>query len=180
MLTAKPFLAVSLSRRFLVAPILGIPIQKLQIVVFSRSTHCRRSSDAVLAVETSYRRSPVRASGPISSASQTMESPALGKSSILLGTLNQTTAYCVEAERAMSRVLGGSCQVPLGAFGEIFDGVLRLRGFVAQPDGLRIVSDVVSGQPMQGAQLGQMLAEKLIKQGADEILSTLVPAEGWK
>jgi len=93
---------------------------------------------------------------------------------------HQTTAYCVEAERSMSRVLGGSCQVPLGAFGEISDGVLRLRGFVAQPDGLRIVSDAVSGQPDQGVQLGQMLAEKLIRQGADQILSMLVPAEGWK
>lgn len=80
----------------------------------------------------------------------------------------------------MSRVLGGSCQVPLGAFGEISNGVLRLRGFVAQPDGLRIVSDAVSGQPDQGVQLGQMLAEKLIRQGADQILSMLVPAEGWK
>jgi len=93
---------------------------------------------------------------------------------------HQTTAYCVEAERSMSRVLGGSCQVPLGAFGEISNGVLRLRGFVAQPDGLRIVSDAVSGQPDQGVQLGQMLAEKLIRQGADQILSMLVPAEGWK
>lgn len=93
---------------------------------------------------------------------------------------HQTTAYCVEAERAMSRVLGGSCQVPLGAFGEIFDGVLQLRGFVAQPDGLRIVSDIISGQPTQGLQLGQMLAEKLIRQGAGEILAALVPAEGWK
>ena len=29
------------------------------------------------------------------------------------------TAQCVEAERAMSRALGGSCQVPLGGFAEI-------------------------------------------------------------
>lgn len=93
---------------------------------------------------------------------------------------HQTTAYCVEAERSMSRVLGGSCQVPLGAFGEISDDILRLRGFVAQPDGLKIVSDVVSGPPDQCVQLGQMLAEKLILQGADQILSTLVPDEGWK
>ncbi|GKS70336.1 hydroxymethylbilane synthase [Nitrosomonas sp. PY1] len=93
---------------------------------------------------------------------------------------HQATAYCVEAERAMSRVLGGSCQVPLGAFGEILDGVLQLRGFVAQPDGLRIVSDTISGQPTQCLHLGQVLAEKLIHQGADEILATLAPAEGWK
>ena len=90
------------------------------------------------------------------------------------------TAYCVEAERSMSRVLGGSCQVPLGAFAEIVDGMLQLRGFVAQPDGTRIVSDALNGKPETGIKMGQELAEKLIKQGADVILASLVPAEGWK
>lgn len=90
------------------------------------------------------------------------------------------TAYCVEAERSMSRVLGGSCQVPLGAFAEIVDGTLQLRGFVAQPDGTRIVSDALNGKPEAGIKMGQQLAEKLIKQGADKILASLVPAEGWK
>lgn len=90
------------------------------------------------------------------------------------------TAYCVEAERAMSRVLGGSCQVPLGAFGEIINGSLQLRGFVAQPDGSRMVSDALSGTPENGIAMGQQLAQKLIHKGAGEILAALVPAEGWK
>jgi len=93
---------------------------------------------------------------------------------------HQETAYCVEAERAMSRVLGGSCQVPLGAFAEIINGTLQLRGFVAQPDGKRIVSDALNGNPETGITLGQQLAQKLITQGADEILATLVPADGWE
>lgn len=90
------------------------------------------------------------------------------------------TAFCVEAERAMSRVLGGSCQVPLGAFAEINDGLLHLRGFVAQPDGKRIVNGSLEGLPVNGAALGQQLADTLIQQGAGEILAALVPAEGWK
>ena len=90
------------------------------------------------------------------------------------------TAYCVEAERAMSRVLGGNCQVPLGAFGEIINGSLQLRGFVAQPDGSRMVSDALSGTPENGIAMGQQLAQKLIHKGAGEILAALVPAEGWK
>ncbi|AKH37954.1 MULTISPECIES: hydroxymethylbilane synthase [Nitrosomonas] len=84
------------------------------------------------------------------------------------------TAYCVEAERAMSRVLGGSCQVPLGGFAEITDDVLTLRGFVANPDGTNMVNDELSGKPEDGMTLGQRLAESLRKQGADEILATLV------
>jgi hydroxymethylbilane synthase len=90
------------------------------------------------------------------------------------------TSYCVEAERAMSRVLGGSCQVPLGAFGEIVNGSLQLRGFVAQPDGSRMVSDALSGKPENGIAMGQQLAQKLIHKGAGEILAALAPAEGWK
>lgn len=93
---------------------------------------------------------------------------------------HQETAYCVEAERALSRVLGGSCQVPLGAFAEISNGKLQLRGFVAQPDGKRIVSDALKGKPETGIMMGQQLAQKLINKGAGEILATLVPAEGWK
>ena len=93
---------------------------------------------------------------------------------------HQETAYCVEAERAMSRVLGGSCQVPLGAFAEIINGTIQLRGFVAQPDGKRIVSDALNGQPETGVAMGQQLAQKLIAQGADEILANLASTDGWK
>ena len=59
-------------------------------------------------------------------------------SSALLAPLNhRATAACVLAERALSRALAGSCQVPLGGFAEISGGNLRLRGFVGAPDGKR-------------------------------------------
>jgi hydroxymethylbilane synthase len=85
------------------------------------------------------------------------------------------TAQCVEAERAMSRALGGSCQVPLGGFAEIKAGVLRLRGFVASPDGTRIISDELSGEPQTGTAMGARLAQNLKLRGADEILAALGP-----
>lgn len=90
------------------------------------------------------------------------------------------TASCVEAERAMSRVLGGSCQVPLGAFAEIIEGNLQLRGFVSQPDGARIVNAALNGKPENGVKMGEELAQQLIHLGADKILASLVQAEGWK
>lgn len=83
------------------------------------------------------------------------------------------TAQCVEAERAMSRALDGSCQVPLGGFAEITDGVLRLRGFVASPDGTRMISGELSGKPESGAIMGAQLALNLKAQGAAEILAAL-------
>lgn len=92
---------------------------------------------------------------------------------------HQKTAYCVKAERAMSRVLGGSCQVPLGAYAEIRDNQLKLRGFVASPDGKQIVHDELSGQPESGEDLGKTMAQNLIAQGADKILADIVPQNSW-
>ena len=86
---------------------------------------------------------------------------------------HRETAQCVEAERAMSRELGGSCQVPLGGFAEISAGVLRLRGFVASQDGMRIINDELSGDPYKGTELGTQLARNLKLLGAEEILATL-------
>ncbi|BAN36597.1 porphobilinogen deaminase [Sulfuricella denitrificans skB26] len=92
----------------------------------------------------------------------------------LLASLNHTdTAACVTAERAMSRALAGSCQVPLGGFAEIADGVLRLRGFVSSVDGVRVVRSEVSGKPDEAEQIGKELAQRLIGMGADKILAEL-------
>ncbi len=84
------------------------------------------------------------------------------------------TRWCVEAERALSRALAGSCQVPLGGFAEISAGSARLRGFVASPDGSRMVHDEItaprSGMPQE---LGNAVAQRLIAKGAREILAGL-------
>jgi hydroxymethylbilane synthase len=85
------------------------------------------------------------------------------------------TAQCVEAERSMSRALGGSCQVPLGGFAEIVDGVLRLRGFVGSQDGRCMISDELRGEPEWGAAIGSQLARNLKVRGAEEILAALGP-----
>ena len=83
------------------------------------------------------------------------------------------SAACVGAERAMSRALQGSCQVPLGGFARIIDGELRLRGFVASIDGTRMIRDEVSGKPEDAEQLGSELGRRLIALGADKILAEL-------
>lgn len=84
------------------------------------------------------------------------------------------TRWCVEAERALSRALAGSCQVPLGGFAEISGGKARLRGFVASPDGTRMVSDEASAARFGVAQdLGNEVAQRLIAKGALEILAAL-------
>jgi hydroxymethylbilane synthase len=92
----------------------------------------------------------------------------------LLAPLDDTaTAACVRAERAVSRALGGSCQVPLAAYGEISGGSLRLRGLVASPDGKRIVREEARGDPAAPERIGESLAQRLRAAGADAILAAL-------
>lgn len=87
------------------------------------------------------------------------------------------TAHCVRAERAFSRALGGSCQVPLGGYAVIEQGQLWLRGFVASVDGQQMVSGEIRGEvlgtPGADEALGRQLAEQLRAQGADAILASL-------
>ncbi len=83
------------------------------------------------------------------------------------------TAACVLAERAMSRVLAGSCQVPLGGFAEVLGGKLRMRGFVASPDGKRMVRAELVGEIADPEALGKRVADALLAQGAGEILAEL-------
>ncbi len=92
-----------------------------------------------------------------------------------LAPLNDAdTRWCVEAERALSRALAGSCQVPLGGFAEISAGSARLRGFVASADGSRMVYDEITA-PCSGVpqELGNAVAQRLIAKGAREILAGL-------
>jgi len=84
-----------------------------------------------------------------------------------------TTAACVAAERAVSRALAGSCEVPLGAYAVPSDGALWLRGFVARPDGTLFARAERRGAPDQAEALGRALADDLRAQGAAEILAEL-------
>lgn len=83
------------------------------------------------------------------------------------------TAACVRAERAMSKVLAGSCEVPLGAYAQMQDGRLWLRGFVASPDGSRFARAGLHGSADAPEALGERLAAELLAQGAAGILAAL-------
>jgi hydroxymethylbilane synthase len=83
------------------------------------------------------------------------------------------TFACVTAERAFSRKLAGSCDVPLAGHADLADGRLRIRGLVATRDGSRLVQDEVRGAADDAAALGEALAGRLLDRGAQAILETL-------
>jgi len=83
------------------------------------------------------------------------------------------TTACVAAERAVSRVLGGSCQVPLAAYAQLDGNRLALRALVASPDGTRVIRSQRAGPAEQAVDIGQAAAQDLLSSGADAILAEL-------
>ncbi|MGF6765324.1 hydroxymethylbilane synthase [Paraburkholderia sp. GAS33] len=94
---------------------------------------------------------------------------------------HEHTAAAVEAERMVSRALGGSCEVPLAAYATWRDGALHLRGIVATPDGQQVLSAHASAPAPtveRALQLGREVANALEEQGALEIVRALSTASG--
>ena len=92
----------------------------------------------------------------------------------LLKTLNDVdTSRCVLAERIVCRSLSGSCTVPLGAYASISKNNLIIQGFVALPDGSKIIRAESMGEKSEFYKIGETLSQLLIDKGAKEILSKI-------
>lgn len=92
----------------------------------------------------------------------------------LLKALNDIdTSRCVLAERIVSRSLAGSCTVPLGAYASISENNLIIQGFVALPDGSKIIRAESMGEKSEFYKIGKTLSQLLIDKGAKEILSKI-------
>lgn len=85
----------------------------------------------------------------------------------------EETATRVIAERAMNAKLQGGCQVPIGSFAVLEGETLHLRGLVGATDGSEIIRAEHSADKTQAAAIGEKVAEDLLAQGADKILSAL-------
>lgn len=96
---------------------------------------------------------------------------------LLLPLGHRETTLCVSAERAMNTRLNGGCQVPIACLAELKgegeDEKLYIRGLVGEVDGSRLLTSENTGPSFEGDELGEAVAEDLLSQGADEILSQL-------
>ncbi len=86
---------------------------------------------------------------------------------------NAATTACASAERAVSRRLGGSCQVPLAAYAELHRDELRIEALVASVDGNRILRATRAGAAADAERLGLAVAQDLLDKGAGAILAEL-------
>lgn len=83
---------------------------------------------------------------------------------------------CSQAERAVSKMLGGSCQVPLAAYAQVHDDTITVRALVAEPDGSSVLRAQAQGPVANARDLGEQAAAELLEKGARDILARLLPA----
>lgn len=85
----------------------------------------------------------------------------------------QTRACCL-AERAVSRALGGSCQVPLAAYATITDSTMRLRALIGDYTTGELVATEQTGPWTEYERLASEAVEALLKQGARRYIEKLL------
>lgn len=86
------------------------------------------------------------------------------------------THTVVAAERAFLFHVGGSCHTPLAAHATIHHGDLRVRAFIASPDGTQVIRGSRTGSAVDAVPLGHELAEELLGRGGAAILQALEEA----
>jgi hydroxymethylbilane synthase len=90
---------------------------------------------------------------------------------------HNVTKLAVTAERALLAEMGGGCQVPIGAHGQIVGDVLQLTACVATLSGESVIRATHTGPTSKAAEIGRELAKTLLEQGGREILDEVFRLE---
>jgi len=112
--------------------------------------------------------------------------PAVGQGALAIETLESgagreavraldhaSTHAAVAAERGVLGALGGGCQVPIGAHATVQGDHLRLLGVVASPEGDAVIRLEAEGAASDGASIGAQLGDRLLREGARQILDSV-------
>ncbi|MFP4095504.1 MAG: hydroxymethylbilane synthase [Cyclobacteriaceae bacterium] len=115
--------------------------------------------------------------------------PAVGQGSIAIESLREMASDKKEAvrrlinhpltesrliaERAFLRKLRGGCSIPVFALAELENKQINLRGGIISLDGKEIVKEHICGPVSAAKILGEKLAESILSQGGDRILSDI-------
>ncbi len=89
---------------------------------------------------------------------------------LISGLNHLMSSVSVRAERAFLKKLGGGCHSSLGAYATIKDDYLEIIGFVASPDGKKMIKEVYGSETESPEEVGFALAEVLLSKGAKELL----------
>jgi hydroxymethylbilane synthase len=92
----------------------------------------------------------------------------------LIAPLNHRESYLrALCERSFLKRLAGGCQVPIGAFAEVVDGRIRIRGFISDLEGIKFIEGQEEGSLEEAEEVGMRLAEDLLERGGGEILRSI-------
>lgn len=92
----------------------------------------------------------------------------------ILQNLHHTpTMVAVTAERALLRHLEGGCQIPIGAYGQVYNNELRIEAFIGSLDGKQVVRGVKTGAASDAEKIGVELADELVQRGGKNILEEI-------
>ncbi len=83
------------------------------------------------------------------------------------------TWSAIQVERGFLKSIEGGCQVPVGCYTQMNGDTISITGFVADLDGSEYLLDKESGKLMEGKEIGEKLAGKLIERGAGRILENI-------
>ena len=83
------------------------------------------------------------------------------------------TFTCVLAERVVMRQLEGGCQVPIGAYARLEDGILVMDAIVGSVDGETVLRHRVEGPAGDPTLVGLRMVDALLAGGATEILEQI-------
>lgn len=86
---------------------------------------------------------------------------------------HRETEIGVRAERSLMAALEGGCQVPIGALAQVKGDEVELAAVVASLDGKHLVRGFARGSVADPEETGSRLAERLLKDGAAEILQAI-------
>lgn len=87
---------------------------------------------------------------------------------------HEETSICIRAERAFNAYLEGGCQVPIAGYATLLnDDQLQIEGRVGSVDGQTLLKEQLVGEIANAEQLGEQLAQRLLAQGAGELLKAL-------
>jgi hydroxymethylbilane synthase len=82
------------------------------------------------------------------------------------------TSAAVRAERSFLHKMEGGCQVPIAGFAQVNDkDEIVMTALVGSPDGKTIIKEQVTGKNPE--EVGELAAEKLISQGAKELIDKI-------
>jgi hydroxymethylbilane synthase len=92
----------------------------------------------------------------------------------IVGSLDHApTRMQTDAERSFLKGLGGGCLVPVGVRGSITGDRLDLGGMVCGYDGSPFLEAEITGIAADANKIGSLLAKKLLKKGAGDVLASV-------